>query len=159
MGQGFTIDATLKWRTPDKKLVLVEVGEGASRGYVPSHDLTPAGLRALASACLDAAAHIEGDNAASVEVYAPAEEAVNPVLAQAQQQLAPDRPVIPASALQVQAVPAPSPQPQTTQQADPEVEDLGPPVEVRRVPRAPQGPLPGAPPRPRNVYPSGGYGS
>lgn len=153
------VRAALKWRTPDEKLVLVEWNEGSGRAYVPSHDLTPAGLRALAEAAIEAAAQIEGDahNEEPTAEWVPA-PVITPVVA-------PERPVIgvvPPSAIQAQAVAAPVRVPAAVavaQKPGEETEDLGPVIEVRRAPRAPQGPLPGAPPRAINVYPSGGYGS
>lgn len=172
MGKNFNIAASLRWRTPDNKLVLVEHNEGATDAYVSSHLLNAAGLRALAAAALDVANHIEGhtlrvDIGASAgpeefgrilpETDSTPTPAVTPVVL-------PERPVIgvvPASAIQAQAVSAPVPIPPhvaVKQQPGEDTEDLGPPIEVRRAPRAPQGPLPGAPPRAVNVYPSGGYG-
>jgi hypothetical protein len=167
MSANVRIQAALKWRTPDNKLVLVEWNEGSERAYVPSHDLTPAGLRALAQAAIEAATQIEGDAHAgevfsrdAIDFTSSASEDFQP-----QPVVQPERPIIgvvPSTAIQAQAVSAPVRIPASVavaQKPGEETEDLGPLIETRRAPRAPQGPLPGAAPRAVNVYPSGGYGS
>lgn len=144
----FRLTATLKWRHPQNEgLVFIEHNEGQFQATVNSHVLSAAGLRALAEACNDAADHIDAVSGDLAQVR------VTPI------DLAPERPLlVPPSALQAQAVSAPvGVQEEGPEPAD-EEEDLGPPVEVRRAPRAPQGPRPGAPPRARNIYPTGGYG-
>lgn len=168
MSTNVRIQAALKWRTPDNKLVLVEWDEGSKRAYVPPHELTPVGLRALSKAAIEAAEQIE--SLAKPEVFSgettdfigSGPEDYQPALPTI---VLPERPIIgivPSTAIQAQAVAAPvriPAQVAVTQKQGEETEDLGPVIETRRAPRAPQGPLPGAPPRAVNVYPSGGYGN
>jgi hypothetical protein len=151
MARQFSLRSTLKWRTADGAGVFVEYNEGGDDAYVPGHQLDPAGLRALASACLDAAAHIEGAILDSMRG-----DSTSQLVARVEAAAAalPERPLIPSTALQAQAVSAPVAEPEEPAEHE---EDLGPPVEVRRQPRAAETPEQAFRGRPKNLFPTGGY--